>query len=141
MKRDGSLGPTKNKKKRIIPHAPEIVECLRAGLSGLHQYAFTNKWGRRYSDDYLRDTFRRACETAEVKPIKLKNATRHSFGMGLLRKGYDIWQVSKIMGHADIRMTENDVKMLAKEMEGAYGRARKNSNKPATITEIITVTD
>jgi len=85
VKRNGSLGPTKNKKKRVIPHVPEIVECLKGGLSGLHQYAFVNKWGRRYSDDYLRDMFKTACETVEVKPIPLKNATRHSFGMGLLR--------------------------------------------------------
>jgi integrase len=125
IKRDGSLGSTKNKKKRVIPHVPEIVGCLKDGLSGFHQYAFVNKWGRRYSDDYLRDTFRKACETAGVKPIPLKNATRHSFGMGLLRKGFDIWQVSKTMGHSDIKMTENYAKMLVKEMEEMYGRPDK----------------
>jgi len=133
IKRDGSLGPTKNKKKRIIPHVAEIVGCLKGGLSGLHQYAFTNKWGRRYSDDYLRDTFRAACEAAEVKPLKLKNATRHSFGMGMLRKGFDIWQVSKTMGHSDINMTENYAKMLTEEMESAYGRYDKSTTTPRRL--------
>jgi len=122
IKRDKSLGPTKNKKKRVIPHVPEIVGCLKNELSGLHQYAFVNKWGRRYSGDYLRDMFRKACETVGVKPIPLKNATRHSFGMGLLRKGFDIWQVSKTMGHSDIKMTENYAKMLTEEMSQLYGR-------------------
>ena len=122
VKRDGSLGPTKNKKKRVIPHVPEITGCLKGAVSGLHSYAFVNKWGRRYSDDYLRDQFKRACETVSVKPIPLKNATRHSFGMGLLRKGFDIWQVSKTMGHSDIKMTENYAKMLTEEMSQLYGR-------------------
>ena len=88
-------------------------------------YQFVNKWGRRYHDEYLRRTFTAACIAAGVKPIQLKNATRHSFGMGLLRKGYDIWQVSKAMNHSTIKMTENYVKMLGGEVERMYGRDDK----------------
>ena len=67
---------------------------------------------------------RRACVKAEVKPIQPKNATRHSFEMGLLGKGFGIWQVSKAMNHASISMTEKYVKMLAGEIDGIYGRAK-----------------
>ncbi|MBW2094187.1 MAG: tyrosine-type recombinase/integrase [Deltaproteobacteria bacterium] len=127
IKRDGSLGPTKNRKPRVIPHVPEILDCYkRQAVKGL-KYMFVNKWGRRYSDDYLRDTFRRACLDAGLEPIKLKNATRHSFGMGLIENGEDIWTVSKAMGHSDIRMTEHYVKVLAKRTRGLYGR-RKCAN-------------
>jgi integrase len=127
IKRDGSLGPTKNKRKRVIPLCPELVDCLRSATVGLKPFAFVNRWGRRYSDDYLRDTFTAACKTAGLTPIPLKNATRHSFAMGLLRKGFDIWQVSKTMGHSDIKMTENYGKMLVDGMKGMYGRQETQS--------------
>ncbi len=125
IKRDGSLGIVKGKKRRVIQHSEDVVGCLKANPH-VNQYQFINRWGRRYSDDYLRDRFREACEAAEVTPIKLKNATRHSFGMGLLKKGYDIWQVSKIMGHSDIKMTEHYVKMVGDSGRSPYGRSSTN---------------
>jgi site-specific recombinase XerD len=75
-------------------------------------------------DDYLRDVFHGACRSVIGREIQLKNAIRHSFGMTLLRKGYDIWRVSKAMNHSDIRMTEHYAKMLSKEVEGMYGRLK-----------------
>jgi len=130
IRRDGSLGGTKNKKPRVIPHFPELVECLKSKVVKLNSYQFVNKWGKRYSDDYLRDRFNEACETVGVEPIPLKNATRHSFGMGLLRKGFNIWQVSKAMNHSTIRMTEYYVEVLAEETKVMYGRgSRRNPAK------------
>ncbi len=131
VKRDGSIGIVKNKKPRRLPYQGEIRDCIAAAfrLKGIgNDFVFVNKWGRRYSDDYLRDKFYKACEKAKVKRIKLKNATRHSFGMGLLRKGYDIWQTSKIMNHSDTRVTEHYVKMLDAEIDGAYGRGNNDGS-------------
>lgn len=127
VKRDKTIGIVKSKKRRIIPHVPEIKSCLvdSAKLSGFsHKCQFVNRWGRRYHDEYLRETLKKACIKAGVVPMKLKNATRHSFGMALLRKGFDIWQVSKALNHSGIVMTEHYVKMLAEEMDGMYGREK-----------------
>jgi integrase len=124
VKRDGSIGIVKNKKPRRIP-LRAVEQCFSTVVVNLSGYVFINKWSRRYSDDYLRETFYKACDSAGVKRIKLKNATRHSFGMGLLRKGYDIWQVSKIMGHSDIKITEHYAKMVDSDIGGAYGRHSK----------------
>jgi site-specific recombinase XerD len=122
VKRDGSIGIVKNKKPRRIPlHA--VSECLISDVISL-EFVFLNRWGRRYSDDYLRDTFYKACDKAGIKRIKLKNATRHSFGMGLVNKGYDAWQVSKAMGHSDLKITEHYIKMQDKEIAGMYGRRK-----------------
>ena len=136
IKRDGSIGIVKNKKKRIIPHVPEIRECLIRAMkiTGLHiEHQFINRWRRRYSDDYLRDTFKKACIKTGVEPIHLKNATRHSFGMGLLRKGFDIWQTSKAMNHSGIGMTEHYVQLLTNEMGGMYGRGSGQSRDKTRI--------
>lgn len=123
VKRDGSIGTVKNKKIRPIP-LEKVKHCLTAKVVKLSEYQFVNKWGRRYHDEYLRRVFRDACLAAELEPIQLKNATRHSFGMGLLQKGFDIWQVSKAMNHSTIRVTENYVKMLGGDIAAMYGRSK-----------------
>jgi len=123
VKRDKSIGPVKNKKVRMIPLSPEIRQCFKVAVPQLSEFRFVNKWGRRYRDEYLGRTFKDACIKAGIKPIMLKNATRHSFGMGLLNKGYDIWQVSKAMNHSSIQMTEKYVKMLGDKIAGMYGRS------------------
>ena len=129
-KRDGSVGQVKNKKRRVIPIFRDVKRCFGKpnGVIQISQYQFTNKWGRPYSDDYLRDLFRRKCLKSIQRTVKLKNATRHSFGMGLLRKGWDIWQVSKIMNHSNIKVTEHYAQMIADDSRGAYGRGNENSD-------------
>ena len=136
IKRDGSIGIVKNKKKRRIKYSA-IKSCFpQTEVVSLTGFVFLNKWKRRYSDDYLRDTLNKACDKAEVKRIKLKNATRHSFGMGLLNKGYDIWQVSKIMNHSDLKITEHYAKMLDKEVQGAYGRSEPKVSQVQIIDDL-----
>jgi integrase len=139
VKRDRSIGPVKNKKPRRVPYQGDIKECIEAALKVTSigdKFVFINKWGRRYHDDYLRNTFYDALDALEIKRIKLKNATRHSFGMGLLDKGYDYWQVSKIMNHSDTRVTEHYVKMRESAKSQAYGRSKptvvKVTNKRGT---------
>jgi len=51
----------------------------------------------------------------------------------MLRKGFDIWQVSKTMGHSDINMTENYAKMLTEEMASAYGRPAEEPTTPRRL--------
>ena len=112
VKRDGSVGVTKNKKKRRIPHTPSIKRCLLQSTVGLHiEFHFINKWGRKYHAEYLRNTFKQACIDANLKPIKLKNATRHSAGMRLLERGYDMEAVRKFYGHSSMRMTRHYAKV------------------------------
>jgi integrase len=129
VKRDRkTIGEVKNKKHRIIPHVEDVEDCLRNALrySGLNKLLFTNKWGRIYTQDYLRDTFKKACVKAGVKPIHLKNATRHSFGTQMVESGVDIWTTSKAMGHSDIKMTEKYAAVLAEGLKAAYRKRRRN---------------
>lgn len=123
VKRDGSVGQTKTKKKRRILHSPGIKRCLLQSTAALHvEYQFINKWGRRYSDDYLRDTFHQACIDAGIEPIKLKNGTRHSAGMRLLDRGHDMEAVRKFYGHSTVRMTQHYAKILESTMTDMFER-------------------
>jgi integrase len=123
VKRDRkTIGEVKNKKPRIIPHMEEMEACLKEAVkvTGIGGLVFLNKWGRIYTADYLRDTFNRACKSANVTQLQLKNATRHSFGMRMIGSGVDIWTTSKAMGHSDIKMTENYAEILAIRLREAY---------------------
>jgi integrase len=122
-KRDGSLGIVKTKKRRRISYrlAPDLKECLKVS-NLLSPFQFLNKWGRPYTDDYLRDTIYTICDQMGIKRIKLKNASRHSFGMGLVSKGFDAWQISKAFEHSSVRMTEHYIKMAESEKDKMYGR-------------------
>jgi len=128
VKRDGTVGVVKNKRPRRIP-LNAVIQCVNGGVVNLAGYVFINKWGRRYHAEYLRETFNKACDDAKIKRIKLKNATRHSFGMGLVGKGYDAWQISKIMNHSDVKVTEYYIKMLDKDIAGAYDQPDQDRTK------------
>ena len=120
VKRDKSVGPTKNKKKRRITITPAIRKCLIRSTVMSMEYQFINKWGRRYHAEYLRDTFNAACELAGVKKIKLKNATRHSAGMRWTGLGYSLSKVKDLFGHSSERMTSHYAKILDEQKKDAY---------------------
>jgi len=109
VKRDGTIGVVKNKKPRKIPY--HIVKhCFNSDIIGI-DFMFINKWGRRYTDDYLRDTAYKACDVVGIERMPLKNMTRHSWGMKMVQKGYDAWRIKEAYGHSTIKMSENYIAM------------------------------
>jgi integrase len=129
IKRDGSLGVTKNKKKRIIPIVQDIADCLNQKVHFISKYQFNNKWGRPYSDDYLRDIYKPICENKIGRYVPLKNGTRHSWGTQKAEMGIPMYEISKGLGHSDTKMTENYVKIVAKKSSGLYGWNDNLKNK------------
>ena len=129
VKRDRkTIGLTKAENIRIIPHTEPIERCLRKAVktTTLKGLVFLNKWGRIYTNDYLSATFKKACKATGVNPIKLKNGTRHSFGMRMISNGVDIWTTSKAMGHSDIKMTQNYADILSDRLKEAYEKGSRN---------------
>lgn len=120
VKRDKSVGPTKNKKKRRISITQQLKKCLIRSTVMSMEYQFINEWGRRYHAEYLRNTFNKACRSADVKPIKLKNATRHSAGMRLTAQGYSISVVKDFYGHSSERMTAHYAKILDEQKKDMF---------------------
>ena len=73
IKRDGKIGQVKNKKTRRIPYQGAVKDCIAAAMKVRWlnvNFVFINKWGRHYTDNYLRDIFYEACDKAEVRRIK-----------------------------------------------------------------------
>ena len=102
----------KDGEARALPMTREIealfASIRRRPMVSIAGYVFLNQWGRQYSYEYLRSTWHRACDEAGLESIALKNATRHSWGMQRVGK-FDQWLLAKVLGHSDLKMTENYV--------------------------------
>lgn len=124
VKRDGSIGVVKNKKRRVIPISHDLDKCLKKALKreNFDRFIFINKWGRRYSDDYLRDTFNDTCLNTIGWKIKLKNATRHSLGMRLAELGYTMDEIREILNQSNTRVTKHYVTMQDDRHKEVYER-------------------
>ncbi|MCP4022330.1 MAG: integron integrase [Desulfobacteraceae bacterium] len=66
--------------------------------------------GLKFRPHVLESGMQKAIKTAARKAKTTKNVTsntfRHSFATHLLEQGVDIWEVSKLMGHASIAQTQ-----------------------------------
>lgn len=94
---------TKTKTNRVIPIAPEFLERLKV----MREKAQTG-YVVEYQGKPLRK-FRRSLKTAAEKagltyPVVMYDI-RHLFATTLLREGGDVAAVSKLMGHASVKMT------------------------------------
>ena len=94
---------TKTKTNRVIPIAPEFLERLKV----MREKAQTG-YIIEYQGKPMRK-FRRSLKTAAEKagltyPVVMYDI-RHLFATTLLREGGDVAAVSKLMGHASVKMT------------------------------------
>jgi len=135
VKRDGTLGIVKNKKRRPISITPDIQDCLkRAGrVAGLKStFVFLNRWGRRYSDDYLRDRLGVVCLKELGRTVKLKNSSRHSLGMHLAAMGYTMEQIKEVLNQSTTRVTQHYVTLQDDRYRDVYSRTKPVPSKKGT---------
>jgi integrase len=98
---------TKSKKIRSIPlnkKALDVILPLR-GERGLQDCVFefkgiTNRW------KYVQNNFRSYTKLAGVSPKLNFHSLRHTFASWLVQKGVSIYEVSKLLGHSDIKTTQ-----------------------------------
>jgi site-specific recombinase XerD len=64
------------------------------------------------------DTFR----IASLVGIVLESALRHTFATWLVQKGVSIFEVQKLLGHSDIKVTQIYSHLAASDLHGAVNR-------------------
>src|SRR5262249_30044382 len=118
---------TKNGKDRSVPIDPAIAPMLQSILSRLPNrldaWVFPRKNGERrgISTTWLATCAQEAALRARIeRPITFHDL-RRTFGAMLIESGVDIYTVSRLMGHSDVRITEKVYaplcgKYLAKEV-------------------------
>ena len=126
--RNRTLGPPKSKAgKRTVPLTPDTANRLAAhrdrqrgaGLFGAGR-TFTTDDGKPLARNVLHPTWRRVCRDAGVEPRGLHHL-RHTYATRLLVAGVPLHEVSRLIGHADVRMT---LDAYAHAMPDTLDRAR-----------------
>ncbi|MBO1225043.1 MAG: site-specific integrase [Candidatus Scalindua sediminis] len=101
---------TKNDKPKTIPLNQIAMDVLEQKskekvriLKG--DFVFISSHGSKIDRHNLRRAFNNAREKAGIKDFKFHDL-RHTFATRLAQKGVDLYMISKLLGHKDIRMTQ-----------------------------------
>lgn len=109
------LAPAKSGRSRYVPLNPEGVELFRELVKGKTGDAllFTRgdgaAWGKNHHVRPLAD----ACRRAKVRPAVAFHELRHTYASHLAQAGVDLLTISKLLGHADTRITSKHYAHLA----------------------------
>lgn len=94
---------TKSKRIRVIYLVDEVLEILPLHRAGL---LFVKPDGSKITTTYFaKFILSKACKIAGVKEIT-PHALRHTFSANYLMDGGSIWDLSKILGHQSVEITE-----------------------------------
>ncbi len=117
---------TKNYKPRVIPMHPAVLRILQAIPNGTpDSYIFATRSGKTI-ESYIRWEILEYAQKAEVHAnVKMFRAT---FASNLVMRGVDIYTVSKLLGHHDVKITEKHYAHLTPDFLGhSVSRLREPS--------------
>jgi integrase len=107
---------TKSRKNRTLPLHPDLGKLLQ-GISryGVGEYVFCNKAGEMLRSDTISHQFKRALRQNKMSEALHFHSLRHSFASILVQKGTPIYQVSKLLGHSSVKVTERYAHLYAED--------------------------
>ncbi|MFC2103072.1 tyrosine-type recombinase/integrase [Bacteroidota bacterium] len=111
---------TKNRKPRVIPMNDTLFQLLRNRLPKiidieLDDYLFTKYPGLPYSNEYVSKSFKRIVRKLRLNEKYHFHLLRKSFGSRLLQKGVPMSNISTLLGHSSIAVTEKHYASLTIE--------------------------
>jgi integrase len=101
------IQPAKSGKGRHIPLSAEGLDFFKTACAGKigDALVFTKedgtKWGRHHQDRLLKA----ACTAGKIEPNITFHELRHTYASLLAQAGADLLTISKLLGHADTRIT------------------------------------
>lgn len=101
------IQPGKSGKGRHIPLPPEglaFFESLTAGKTGA-DFIFIRRNGRQWARSDQQRPMKEACQKAKIEPAIGFHELRHTYASMLAQRGIDLLTISKLLGHADTRIT------------------------------------
>lgn len=109
------IAHSKSGRPRYIPLNPEGVELFRELLAGKTGDAliFTHADGRAWGQNHHVRPLREACKAAKIRPAVAFHELRHTYASHLAQAGVDLLTISKLLGHADTRITSKHYAHLA----------------------------
>jgi integrase len=133
----GVEGPTKTGHVRRVPMADHAAAALRRlaerqDFTGPDDHVFCNAYGQRLDDSALRRRYKRARDTAGLRPLRWHDL-RHSFGSLLVAGGEDLVSVKEAMGHSQLTTTSRYLHARpATERAASFTAAFQRAESPPT---------
>ncbi len=97
---------TKGKRIRTIPMNERSYQILKHLYEKRKSYLVFHNNGEQLKQDYVSHSFTKYVRKAKINHKLNFHALRHSFASWLVQRGVSIYQVSKLLGHADIKTTQ-----------------------------------
>lgn len=105
--KSGLKETTKTKLKRIVPMTPEVrALLLKLFMQGNeNRFVFLEKDGSEVSYGHVYRRFRKAQKKAGISRLIRFHDLRHSFASNFMMNGGNVFDLQKLLGHTDIKMT------------------------------------
>lgn len=108
----------KGDKDRIVPFDQQTAEVLDRwkSIRPKSEYLFCTLQGGRLDDGYVRAMVARYARRAGIEIRVHPHLLRHTFATELLKEGFSIVAIQKMLGHADLRTTELYLHIVDEEL-------------------------
>ncbi|MFZ5996463.1 MAG: tyrosine-type recombinase/integrase [Nitrospirota bacterium] len=119
--RDAILIPgekMKNGKPCIVKMSSLVRQTLKQALHNRkanNPYVFTDEHGKPHNPKKISMAFRRACQRAGIKNLRFHDL-RHDFASTLANEGANLYQIQRMLGHSDPRMTQRYAHLLPENL-------------------------
>ena len=109
------IAESKSGKPRYVPLNPEGAEHFRELLTGKtgESLVFTKADGTPWGTNHHVRPLLAACTAAKIAPAISFHELRHTYASHLAQAGVDLLTISKLLGHADTRITSRHYAHLA----------------------------
>ena len=104
---DNRFSQTKSRKVHVLPLNLKSLQILTGRqLTCKHNTHIFTYNDNPIKQSFISHKFKKLVKTAQLNPGFTFHSLRHSFGSWLVQKGVPLYQVSKLMTHSDLRVTQ-----------------------------------
>lgn len=125
----------KGGKMRYVPMPPELADELRRFMpqpannvlyiaGNNHERIFPPKDGAKGERQRVEGSFEDLLERADIQDFRFHDL-RHTFASWYMMNGGDLYELAKILGHSNIKMTERYAKLARQHIARTSGTARE----------------
>ena len=115
----------KGGKIRYVPMPPELASELRRFPAVIgEERIFPPKPGTKGERQRVEGSFETILDMAEIRDFRFHDL-RHTFASWYMMNGGDLYELAKILGHANIKMTERYAKLAKKHIAKTGSTARE----------------
>ena len=119
---DNSGYLTKSKRVRTIPLTQKAMQIItERELKKNGQQVFTLE-GKSIKPDFISHKFKSYVREAKLNPKLKFHSLRHTFASWLVQRGASIYEVSKLLGHSSVSVTEIYSHLRTEDMRNAIDK-------------------